>query len=100
MDILIRNVDVAYAKELERKAGDLSEKLGREFSRNDYIKMLIQNDCELRLMQLKEDNFNRAVDNLNFTLTNQSEKLQEYIDSNNRLVHLIISGVEALQEEQ
>lgn len=100
MDIKVTNVEPAYVKEIERKAEELGEKLGRSFSRNEYIKMLIQNDCELRLMQLKEDNFNRAVDNLNFTLTNQSEKLQEYIDSNNRLVHLIISGVEALQEEQ
>lgn len=100
MDIKVTNVEPAYVKEIERKAEELGEKLGRSFSRNEYIKMLIQNDCDLRLMQLKEDNFNRAVDNLNFTLTNQSDKLQEYIDSNNRLVHLIISGVEALQEEQ
>lgn len=100
MDIKVTNIEPAYVKEIERKAEVLGDKLGRSFSRNEYIKMLIQNDCDLRLMQLKEDNFNRAVDNLNFTLTNQSEKLQEYIDSNNRLVHLIISGVDALQEEQ
>lgn len=100
MDIKVTNIEPAYVKEIERKAEELGEKLGRSFSRNEYIKMLIQNDCELRLMKLKEDNFNRAVDNLNFTLTNQSEKLQEFIDSNNRLFHLIISGVDALQEEQ
>lgn len=99
MDVLIRNIDVTYAKEIERKAKDISNKIGTEFSRNDYIKMLIQNDCELQLVKLKEDKFDRAVDNLNYTLTKQSEILQEFIDSNNRLFHFMVSGIDVLENE-
>ena len=99
MDILIRNIDVAYVKEIDQKAEELSEHLGRSFSRNEYIRMLVQNDCELRLKKLKEDNFYRAVDNLNHTLTNQTEKLQEFIDSNSRLFHLMRSGIDILESE-
>ncbi|MRJ48515.1 hypothetical protein [Fundicoccus ignavus] len=99
MDILIRSIDVAYAKEIERKAKDIRNKIGTEFSRNDYIKMLIQNDCEFQLTKLKEDKFDRVVDNLNYTLTNQSETLQEFIDSNNRLFHFMVSGIDMLDDE-
>lgn len=54
--------------------------------------MLIQNDCELHLMEKKEKKFNLAVDELLSTLDNQESKLQEFIDSNNRLFHFMSSG--------
>lgn len=98
MDILIRNIEPAYLKEIERKAGDISNRLGRNFSRNEYINMLIQNDCELRLIKLKEDKFDQAVINLSQSLHNQEERLQEFIDSNNRLFHLIASGIDIENE--
>lgn len=94
MDILIRGVEVAYVKEIERKAATLSKELGKSFSRTEYLKMLIQNDCELRLMEKKEKKFNLAVDELLSTLDNQESKLQEFIDSNNRLFHFMSSGVD------
>lgn len=92
MDIKISNVDVAYVKEIDKKAEDLSSKLGKKVSRNEYIKMLIQNDCELRLIQLKEDKFDEAVKLLISTLSRQEKTLQEFIDSNTRLFHLLASG--------
>lgn len=71
MDILIRGVKAAYVKEIERKAEALSKDLGRNFSRVEYLKTLIQNDCELRLLENKEKKFNLAVDELLSTLDNQ-----------------------------
>lgn len=94
MDILIRGVEAAYVKEIERKAATLSKELGISFSRTEYLKMLIQNDCELRLMEKKEKKFNLAVDELLSTLDNQESKLQEFIASNNRLFHFMSSGVD------
>lgn len=94
MDIKVTNVDVAYIKEIDRKAAELSKRLGRKFSRNEYIKMLIQNDCELRLLELKEDKFDEAVKNLIATLKHQESTLQNFIDSNNRLFHLLASGID------
>lgn len=95
MDIKVTKLEPVYVKEVDRKVAEL----GRNFSRNEYFKMLIQNDCELRLTQIKEDNFDRAIKKLNYTLTNQSEKLQEFIDGNNCLFHLIRSGVDILESE-
>ena len=94
MDILIRDVDPAYAKEIDKKAAEISKKLGRNFSRNEYIKMLIQNDSELRLLQLKEDKFDQAVTMLTASFESQENKLQEFIDSNNRLFHMMATGVD------
>lgn len=94
MDIKVTNVDILFIKEIDQKAADLSKKLGRKFSRNEYIKMLIQNDCELRLTKLKEDKFDQAVDSLAHTLDRQTDKLQEFINSNNRLFHLLASGID------
>jgi len=94
MDIKVSGVDVAYIKEIDRKAKEISDKLGRKFSRNEYIKMLIQKDSELRLMQLKEDKFDEATNNLKVTLEKQERKLQEFIDSNNRLLLAMASGID------
>lgn len=98
MDIKVTNVDVAFIKEIDRKAGEISNKLGRKFSRNEYIKMLIQSDCELRLTQLKEDKFDKAVVHLTETLKRQEEKLQSFIDSNNRLFYLLANGIDINEE--
>lgn len=98
MDILIRDVDVAYVKEIEKKAEQISKNSGKFFSRNEYIKMLIQNDVELRLAKLKEDKFDQAVENLTVTLNNQERTLQNFIDSNSRLFHMLASGVDIMEE--
>ena len=94
MDVLIRDIDPMYVKEIDRKTEELSDRLGRKFSRNEYFKMLIQNDCELRLTKLKEDRFDQAVDNLISTLSRQEITLQNFINSNNRLFHLLANGID------
>lgn len=97
MDIKVCGVDVAYVKEIDRKAEQISKKIGRRFSRNEYIKMLIQNDAELRLLQLKEQKFDETVENLLVALKRQEAKFQEYIDSNSKLFLLMASG-DVIQE--
>ncbi|MEY8742832.1 hypothetical protein AB9M62_25545 [Bacillales bacterium AN1005] len=98
MDVKVRNVDPVYIKEIDKRADEISDKLGRNFSRNEYIKMLIQNDCELRLTKLKEDKFDYAVDNLVTTLKRQEETLQNYINSTNRLFHMLATGIDLNEE--
>jgi len=98
MDVKVSNVDPVYIKEIDKRAEELTAKLGRKFSRNEYIKMLIQNDCELRLTKLKEDKFDHAVDNLVTTLNRQEETLQNFINSNNRLFHMLATGIDINEE--
>jgi len=79
MDVLIRGVKRVHIAEIDRKAAVLSDKLGRKFSRNEYLLMLIEQDHDLRLLQLKEDKFDRAVENLTATLDRQDSTLRELI---------------------
>lgn len=92
MDVLIRDIDPVYLKEIDRKASEITKRLGRNFSRTEYIKMLIQNDAELRLIEIKEQKFDEAIKNLSISLKRQEGTLQEFINSNNRLFHLMASG--------
>lgn len=97
MDILVRGIEPIFIKEIDKKASELTKKLGRNFSRNEYILMLIQNDCELRLTELKAQKFDLAVEHLIKSLERQEDKLQEFINSNNRVFYLLASG-EDLEE--
>jgi len=92
MDIKVTKVDPLFVKEIDRKCKEISERIGRNFSRNEYIKMLIQHDAQFRLMELQEDAFHAALDNVNTTLNRQDAKLQEFIDVTKNLMLLITSG--------
>lgn len=100
MDVLVRDIDPVYIKEIDRKAAEISTRLDRKFSRTEYIKMLIQNDAELRLIKIKEQKFDEAIKNLSVTLRRQENTLQEFINSNNRLFHLMASGETILEMDE
>lgn len=92
MDIKISNVDPMYVKEIDKKAKELSKNLGKKISRNEYIKRLIQNDCELNFIKLKEDKYDHAIEFLTVTLARQENTIQSFIESNTKLFNLIASG--------
>ncbi|APC50352.1 hypothetical protein BME96_18900 (plasmid) [Virgibacillus halodenitrificans] len=92
MDIKVSNVDPLFIREIDKKTKDISTRIGRKFSRNEYIKMLIQNDAELRLTEIKEQKFDEVVKNLMVAVERQEKTLQEFINSNSRLFHLMASG--------
>lgn len=99
MDVLIRDIEPTYIKEIDKKADEYSKRLGRRFSRNEYIKMLIQNDCELRLTELTEQKFDNAIDEVVTAMKREETTLQRYIDSNSRLFHLMASGIDISEGE-
>ncbi|HFU7090086.1 TPA: hypothetical protein ACGN8S_005240 [Bacillus cereus] len=89
MDVLVRGIDPAYIKEIDRRCELISVKLNRNYSRQEYLRNLIQNEVELSLFEFKQDQFDTAVKNLSITLERQTNMLQEYIDSNHELVEMI-----------
>lgn len=92
MEIKVRDIDPLFVKEFDKRAKEIAKKIDRKFSRNDYLLMVLQNDYELRLQELKQDKFDKTITNLKYSLDNQSKQLQEYIDSNNRLLLMLASG--------
>uniref|UniRef100_UPI00344BE2CA hypothetical protein n=1 Tax=Carnobacterium sp. TaxID=48221 RepID=UPI00344BE2CA len=79
---------------MEQSAKELSKIEGRSISRNDYAVMIYHENCNYELLKLKEDKFDKAVASMNYTMNEQTKILQEFIDSNNRLFHLMASGID------
>lgn len=86
MDVLVRGIDPAYIKEIDRRCELISAKLNRNYSRQEYLRNLIQNEVERSLFEFKQDQFDSAVKNLSITLERQTNMLQEYIDATHELI--------------
>ena len=90
MDILIRGLNPIHISEIDRKAVALAEKLGRKFSRNDYLKMLVEQDYELQLAKLKDDKFDHALAAVVAALDCQASELKDYAKSNAELLSFLM----------
>lgn len=90
MNVLVRGIDPSYIKEIDRRCELISAKLNRKYSRQEYLKNLIQNEVERSLFDFKQDQFDIAIKNLGTTLDRQTNMLQEYIDTNNELIEVIV----------
>lgn len=89
MDVLVRGIDPAYIKEIDRRCELLSAKLNRKYSRQEYLQNLIQNEVERSLFEFKQDQFDTAVKNMTITLDRQINMLQEYVDAIHELIQVL-----------
>ncbi len=56
MDILVRNIDPKVISEIDRRCQELTTKTGKKWSRNAYLKVLIENDFDQHLGITKKIN--------------------------------------------
>ena len=61
MEVRIRNVDEKIVREIDRRCDELSNRTGNKWSRNDYLKLLVENDFDHPLMEYKQDKFDGSV---------------------------------------
>ncbi|MDC2867863.1 hypothetical protein [Bacillus sp. BP-3] len=94
MELHIRKADPYHVKEIDKRCKQISEKLGRRFTRSEYINDLIVKHFEQEYRRNKEDKFDEAISNVSITLERQENKLQEYIDATNELVVTLVRLVE------
>ena len=62
MEVRIRNVDEKIVREIDRRCDELSNRTGNKWSRNDYLKLLIENDFDRPLMEYKNLNCQIKLD--------------------------------------
>ncbi|PFE70786.1 hypothetical protein CN316_11460 [Bacillus cereus] len=86
MEIHIRNADPFYMREIEKRCKQIGRKLGRRYTRSEYINDVIVKHFEQEYMRNKEDKFDEATKNVAISLERQEQKLQEYIDATHVLV--------------
>ncbi|MFB8449821.1 hypothetical protein ACFC3P_12395 [Enterococcus thailandicus] len=89
MDTIVRDIDPKYVREIDRRCQDLKEKTGQYWSRNDYLKLLIENDFERPLMDYKKDQFDQLLEKFSDVQFKNTKVLEEYTDSVNHLIRLL-----------
>ncbi|PEH49488.1 hypothetical protein [Enterococcus faecium] len=94
MEVRVRNVDEKIVREIDRRCVELSNRTGNTWSRNDYLKVLIENDFDRPLMEYKQEKFDQLLDKFSNVQSYNTKVLEEYIDQNNQILELLIEQSE------
>ncbi|ONN41859.1 hypothetical protein [Enterococcus mundtii] len=90
MDLIIRNVNAKFITEIERRCVELSNRTGNKWSRNDYLKLLIENDFDRPLMEYKQEKFDQLLEKFSEIQSYNTMILEEYVSQNNRIIDILI----------
>ena len=94
MNVKIRDLDPKFISEIDRRCVELSNRTGNKWSRNDYLKLLVENDFDRPLMEYKQDKFdqllNQLIDKFSFVQSHNTKVLEEYICQNNQIIEPLI----------
>ncbi|AYA32985.1 hypothetical protein CTI32_00240 (plasmid) [Enterococcus faecium] len=90
MEVRIRNVDEKIVREIDRRCDELSNRTGNKWSRNDYLKLLIENDFDRPLMEYKKEKFDQLLENFSEIQSYNTKILEEYVSQNNRILEILI----------
>jgi hypothetical protein len=90
MDLLIRNIEEKYINKIDKRCEELTVKTGKKWSRNQYLKVLIENDFDHAFLNYKKDQFDRLLEKFVDIQTYNTKTLEEYIATNNQLIGLLI----------
>lgn len=92
MDILVRNIDSKFVAAIDRRCQELTNKTGNKWSRNKYLKVLIENDFDHALMNYKKDQFDLLLEKFIAIQAKNTEILNDYVYTNNQLIETLIGG--------
>lgn len=87
--IVLRGISKETVSELDRKASDLSTKLGKRVTRQDYIKLILEGDNARPIYELRKELVETTIDQFSNLIEQQAIIINQYIDSNERLINLL-----------
>ena len=90
MDLILRNIDPKYITEIDQRCKELSNRTGNKWSRNDYLKLLVENDFDRPLMEYKQEKFDQLLEKFSKIQSYNTKILEEYVDQNNRILEILI----------
>ncbi|WP_165007598.1 MULTISPECIES: hypothetical protein [unclassified Enterococcus] len=93
MDILVRKIDSKIISEIDRRCQELTNKTGNKWSRNTYLKILIENDFDHALMNYRKDQFDLLLEKFIAIQAKNTETLNDYVHTNNQLIETLIGGI-------
>lgn len=92
MDILVRKIDSKVIAKIDKRCQELTNKTGKKWSRNRYLKVLIENDFDHALMHYKKDQFDLLLEKFIAIQTENTNILNDYVHTNNQLIETLIGG--------
>ncbi|EGP5179464.1 hypothetical protein EJX00_13115 [Enterococcus faecium] len=93
MDILVRNIDPKFIATIDKRCQELTTKTGKKWSRNKYLKVLIENDFDRQLMTYRKDQFDLLLEKFAAIQTENTQILSEYVYTNNQIIEMLIGGI-------
>lgn len=93
MEVKVRNVSPKFISEIDKRCLELTEKTGNKWSRNDYLKLVIENDFERPLANYKQDRFDELIQKFAEVQAHNTKVLEEYIDTTNQLIERLITPI-------
>ena len=90
MNVKIRDLDPKFISEIDRRCVELSNRTGNKWSRNDYLKLLVENDFDRPLMEYKQEKFDQLSEKFSEIQSYNTKILEEYVSQNNRIIEILI----------
>lgn len=91
MDIIIRDINTKYINEIDKRCEELRTKTDSKWSRNDYLKLLIEKDFERPLMDYKKDQFDRLLEKFTDVQLYNTKVLEAYTNEVKNLIEILIA---------
>ncbi len=92
MDILVRKIDSKVIAKIDKRCQELTNKTGKKWSRNKYLKVLIESDFDRQLTTYKKDQFDLLLEKFIAIQTKNTQILNDYVHTNNQLIETLIGG--------
>ncbi|MFF6083648.1 hypothetical protein V7G04_14585, partial [Enterococcus faecium] len=86
MDILVRKIDSKVIAKIDKRCQELTNKTGKKWSRNKYLKVLIESDFDRQLTTYKKDQFDLLLEKFIAIQTKNTQVLNDYVHTNNQLI--------------
>lgn len=96
-ELKIRAINPETVVMIDRKASELSIALNRKVSREEYLRLVIENEESKTRYELENKLINQLIDRFSKIMEQQMETFERYIESNEILIELL-SGVEREKE--
>lgn len=92
MDIRLQRVEPDVVHHIEQRAAYLTEKTGVNWTRNDYVKLLIGEDYNKPLEIYKKKKFDEIVETLSQRMAEQEKTFQEFMRVQKQMMTLLLYG--------
>ncbi|PSD34055.1 hypothetical protein, partial [Acinetobacter radioresistens] len=78
---------------IDKRCQELTKRTGEKWSRNKYLKDLIESDFDRQLTTYKKDQFDLLLDKFIAIQTENTQLLSEYVYTNNQIIEMLIGGM-------